>query len=85
MPARTVKQWYDAFIDLKLQSSHNAAALVGASMTGDLGHDLDQMANALSAFRMLPITSHEDKQPWYAPLPSATTFLNLVPPADNNQ
>jgi len=83
MSARTVKQWYDAFIGLELQSSHNAAALVGASMTGDLGHDLDQMANALSAFRMLPVTSHEDKEPWYATLPGPVTFLNLVPPADN--
>jgi len=77
MPARTVKQWFDAFIGLKLQSSHNAAALVGASMTGDLGHDLDQMANALAAFRMLPITSHED-EPWYASLPNPVNDMASV-------
>jgi hypothetical protein len=87
MRADTVNQWYNEFLRCRTQGSHEAAVLILIALTDgqDRGLDLDNLANALTAWRMLPTTSHEDKEPWYAPLPSAVTILNLVPPADNNE
>jgi hypothetical protein len=87
MRADTVNQWYNEFLRCKTQSSHEAAAMILMALTDgqNVGLDLDQLANALTAWRQLPITSHEDKEPWYAPLPNTATILNLVPPENNDR
>jgi hypothetical protein len=87
MRADTVNQWYNEFLRMKTLRSIDAAAMILIAMTDgqNRGLDLDQLANALTAWRMLPTTSHEDKEPWYAPLPTAATILNVVPPESNDR
>lgn len=84
MSARTVKQWYDLFTALPHTSSHNAAGAVLGDLTDyrerakHFADDLDQLANAMTAWRMLPTTTHEDPtRPWYNPLPHANDIAKV--------
>jgi len=79
---RSVKQWFDVFNSLESLSSHAAADKLLQSM---LPWDectqgrVDELANAMTAWRMLPTATHIDPdRPWYDPLPAVGSMFKTT-------